>query len=231
MQARKIVNPFKILFLFNTLLLLLAFSASSTFANFYVIAGSRGVGTKINSLPATISSSGFYFIDKDLSCIVTDQHGITITADNVTLDLMEFSLIGPGGSSTFDGIYMNTRTNVEIRNGTIRNFARYGIFEGNTAGIGHRIINIRVKDNQSTGICLWGKGNLVEKCTAVDNNENGIYTGYGSTVIGNTCYSNTGFGLYFGGNSFVDQNTAYDNTEGQIRSCGTCVFGTNLPDL
>ena len=145
MQVRKIVNPFKVLFLFNTLLLLLAFSASSTFADFYVIAGSRGVGTKINSLPYTIGSSGFYFIDKDLSC-VAGKHGITITADDVTLDLMGFSLIGPGGIGAYNGIDMDQKTNVEIRNGTVKNFAGNGIYEDYSFGEGHRVINIRVKN-------------------------------------------------------------------------------------
>ena len=79
-------------------------------------AGGKPVGTEITSLPTTISSSGFYYITKNLPC-VAGSHGITITADDVTLDLMGFNMIGPGGPpDIFAGIYMNGQSNVTIRN-------------------------------------------------------------------------------------------------------------------
>ena len=250
MRTRNI-NSLKGFVILNALLLLFAFSASNAFAEFYVIAGSRGVGTQIKSLPYTISSSGFYYIAKDLSC-AAGSHGITISADNVTLDLMGFSLVGPGGAGGHDGIYMNARTNVEIRNGTVRNFTWRGIHEANFEGTGHRIINIRAKDNGSSigigsGISLNGKSHIVERCTAVgnggyginvgagstvtgntcyDNTNDGIYAYYGSTVTGNTCYSNTIYGIHLGGNNLVDQNTAYNNGTNMNSPAG-CVFGAN----
>ena len=271
MYLQKMINSLKGLFLLSSLLFILTFSASNTFADFYVIAGSRGVGTKITALPYTIASPGFYFIAKDLSCL-TGNHGITITADNVTLDLMGFSLIGPGGSGSHHGIFMNLIANVEIRNGTVRDFNSRGIYEFSHDAIGHRIINVRVKDNYSYGIGLEGYSHLVEKCTAVcnssvgiyamngstitgntcyNNTNHGIYTGYGSTVAGNTCYANGDDGIYAGygstvigntcrsntnhgislqGSNFVDQNTATSNGT-DISACGTCIFGTNLPNL
>ncbi len=48
-------------------------------------------------------------------------NGITVNADNVTLDLMGFALIGPGGSGI--GVasgFSTTRRNNAIRNGVIR---------------------------------------------------------------------------------------------------------------
>jgi parallel beta-helix repeat protein len=230
----------------SALLLLFTLSASNAFGDFYVIAGSRGVGTKIASLPYTISSPGFYYIDKDLSC--SGAHGITIAADNVTLDLMGFSLIGGG---TYYGIYMYGRTNVEIRNGTVRSFTT-GIYEGSFVnGVGHRVINIRARNNESSGIYLPSKNNLVEGCTATgnggygiyayygstitgntcyDNGDDGIYASYGSTVTGNTCFSNTDHGIYLAGNNLVDQNTATDNGM-NMSSCPSCTFGTNHAPL
>ena len=225
MYLQRIISSIKSQFFFlSTLLLLLTFNASMAFADFYVIAGSRGVGTKITSLPATIASSGFYFIDKNLSC-VAGSHGITITADNVTLDLMGFSLNGPGGSGSGFGIYINGKTNVEIRNGTVNNFQGYGISEISTFGTGHRIINVRVKDNGLPGITLAGKNHLVEKCT-VASNAAGISVGPGSTVVHNTCYNNTNRGVYADAGCTVTGNTCYDNgTDGINAGNGTTVTG------
>lgn len=208
MQIQRIINSLKSLCLLGVLLFVL--NASNTYADFYVVAGSRGVGTKINALPYTIASSGFYFIAKDLSC-VTGSHGITITADNVTLDLMGFSLIGPGGSSEYNGIHIDGKSNAEIRNGTVRYFANYGVYDINTTGTGHRIINIRLRNNGG-GIKLSGSGNLVQKCTAVSNGF-GIYVGSASTVTGNTCYNNTvGSGIDTGTGTTVTNNTCYGNS-------------------
>jgi hypothetical protein len=124
---------------------------------------------------------------------------------------MGCSLIGPGGDLNYDGIYMNARTNVEIRNGTVKDFPRRGIYEESTDGTGHRIINIRVMDNHSHGIQLSGYSHLIEKCTAVDNSYYGIWTDKGSTVIGNTCYKNTSDGIYTNEGCTVSCNTCYGN--------------------
>jgi parallel beta-helix repeat protein len=230
----------------GALLLLFTLSASNAFGDFYVIAGSRGVGTKIASLPYTINSPGFYYIDKDLSC--SGAHGITINADNVTLDLMGFSLIGSGGG-TYKGIYMSERANVEIRNGTVRNFSGHGIGEGYSGATGHRIVNMRVRDNGGSGISLDGTSHMVKGCTVTgngrsgiyaycgstitgntcyDNGGNGISAGAGSTIIGNTCRNNTDYGIWLNGDNLVDQNTATGNGTGKnMNSCPTCAFGTN----
>ena len=51
---------------------------------FYVIAGGGGVGTKITSLPYTISKSGFYYLAGDLT---SASSGITVDVDNVTIEI------------------------------------------------------------------------------------------------------------------------------------------------
>jgi len=199
----------------GALLLLFALSASHAFGEFYVIAGGRGVGTKIASLPYTISSPGFYYIDKDLSC--SGAHGITITADDVTLDLMGFSLSQSGGG-TYKGISMTGRSNVEIRNGTVRNFPSTGIYEDSTGATGHRIVNIRARDNGDYGIYLLGTSHTVKGCTAVGNGFNGIYAGYASTITGNTCYDNDDNGIYASYGSTITGNTCYNNDNNGIHA-------------
>jgi len=78
-----------------------------------------GVGTQITAVPYTITAPGFYYLGGNLS------GRIYVHSSNVTLDLMGFTISGSGvGSGT--GISISGTTsgleNVEIRNGTIRNF-------------------------------------------------------------------------------------------------------------
>jgi len=224
-MKKKRAQIMKVIFVLSAMLPLAAFSAADVSADFYVIAGSQGVGTEIRSLPYTISSSGFYYITKDLSC-EAGSHGITINVDNVTVDLMGFSLVGPGGTGDDDGIYMMGRENVGIRNGTVRNFNNCGIRDS-AVGAGHHIFNIRVKDNASIGICLHSRSNIIKNCTAVKNGSHGIYAGVGSTIIGNTCSGNTDHGIYLRDYSLVDQNSAYNNGTNMNSATG-CVFGKNV---
>ncbi|MBU4448351.1 MAG: hypothetical protein KKD99_07175, partial [Proteobacteria bacterium] len=65
-----------------------------------------GVGTKITSVPYTISSPGFYYLGGNLTYSGTGS-AISVDADNVTLDLMGFSLTGAGKSISNCGINPN----------------------------------------------------------------------------------------------------------------------------
>ncbi|MHC5077049.1 MAG: hypothetical protein ACYTFM_11560, partial [Planctomycetota bacterium] len=81
--------------------------------------------TPISSIPYSITQPGSYYLTGDLSTSSTTSHGIGISASNVTVDFMGYSLTGPGKSSgsIYDGIYSGLPiSNVEIRNGTLREF-------------------------------------------------------------------------------------------------------------
>jgi len=175
-----------------------------------------------SSTPAAvfvISQSGSYYLQGDRQC--TGTYGIRVDVNNVTIDLSGFSLIG---SSADYGIYMNGKNNVEIRNGTVRNFA-IGIYESGD-GTGHRLINLRVLSNSTTGIQLLSIYNQVRDCTVNYNGVSAlsghgyvyaIRAGKGSTVTGNTV-SNNGNGstvpvycIYTGVGSTISGNTLTDN--------------------
>ncbi len=148
-------------------------------------------GTRITSLPYEIKEAGSYYLGSNLSYAGGD--GITISKDNVTLDLMGFTLTGPGSASV--GIKMNGRTNVEIRNGTVSGW-NYGISEGNDlAGVGHRILNVRA-ENVAHGIFLHGSGHLIKGCraTAGGTAYHGLYIQTQGTISGCQTYNfpNTG---------------------------------------
>ncbi len=105
---------------------------------------------------------------------------------------MGYSLVGSGSGSGY-GIYSAGPSNVEIRNGTIRDFGKNGIIEAD-AGVDHRVINVRVifngRSGSYPGIYLTGKNHLLKGCTAQRNGSIGIYTGYACMVTANTVYSN-----------------------------------------
>jgi parallel beta-helix repeat protein len=179
-------------------------------------------------IPLTITQKGSYYFTGDLTATAT---AITVEANDVTIDLMGYSLTGPGTGTTF-GIYMHTRNNVEIRNGTVRSFGRFGILEENLEGSAHRVINVRVLENgivdlPSSGIRLRGKGHLVKDCTAAHNYGDGISVEDGCTVTGNTAYNNQNHGIHIDAGATVTGNIAYSNQGNGINTPGVCVITNN----
>ena len=175
-----------------------------------------------SDIPLTINESGSYYFTEDIN---SAGNAITVEVNDVTIDLAGFTLAGPNSGTNY-GIYMSERSNVEIRNGTVRDF-RHGIIENSNSGQGHRVIDVRALSNGATGIYLKSKNNLVKDCTvsgngtsAAGNTVYGIYAGYGSTVTGNTAYDNgdsatsNAYGIWLAGYNLVDQNTAYGNGTG-----------------
>jgi parallel beta-helix repeat protein len=158
--------------------------------------------TPISAVPVTITSPGSYYFTSDLQSSIPDSNAIVVDVDDVTIDLMGYNLIGPG-SGQGRGIYINARANVEIRNGTIRDFGAEGIYEIGMAGpeinprygYGHRIIGIRVLFNGLDGIWLFGCGHLVKDCTVSGNESVGIWVGTDCTVTDNIIFENSSSGL------------------------------------
>jgi parallel beta-helix repeat protein len=182
-----------------------------------------------SDIPFTINESGSYYLTEDINSADT---AITVAADDVTIDLAGFTLAGPD-SGTIYGIYMSGRSNVEIRNGTVRDF-HSGIYESSDSGQGHRVIDVRALSNGIRGIYLGSKNNLVKDCTASGNGTSatgyvyGIYASSGSTVTGNTVRDNGNsatsyvYGIYAYTGSTVTGNTAYYNG---TSATGSYVYG------
>jgi hypothetical protein len=132
------------------------------------------VPIRASDLPLTITEPNSYYLVEDVDFVSTAT-AITIECNDVTIDLMGYTLKGPD-SGTGSGIYMDGHSNVEIRNGTVRDFYR-GIYEqGSAASSGeqHRVINVRVMSNEYGGMLLMGYGHLVKDCTAQENGYYGI---------------------------------------------------------
>jgi hypothetical protein len=179
---------------------------------FYVIAvGSPNPGTKITSLPYVINNPGFYYLTQNLTYSGT-SNAITVSADNVTLDLMGFRLISTATSGNPNGVYMFGRKNVEVKNGTLRGFWT-GIYEQST-GANHRVTNVRAiygTIGGGSGIWLSGNGHLVKDCNASNNNYIGIYVGSG-TVADCVAGDNGATGIRILGPGDVLGNAVFNNS-------------------
>jgi len=161
----------------------------------------------IKALPFTITAPGAYALTKSLAT-TTDTDGITVNANNVTIDFGGFGITGPG--TTRNGIfiaYNNKR--VEIRNGFITGFDT-GIRQAGIEDVTTRVINMKIYSNASYGININARGNLVKDCT-VEGSIIGIYTGVGSTVTGNIITGNTMYGIFADFGCMISGNTVYSN--------------------
>jgi parallel beta-helix repeat protein len=206
--------------------------------DFYVIAGGGGVGTKITSLPYTINSPGFYYLGGNLTR--PSGPGITINTNDVTLDLMGFTLSGtlsPGRNQNY-AIYMSGRKNVEIRNGSLIGWDCAINAESTCAN--NRVINVRAENNYG-GIHLVGYGNLVKGCTLSDNLYSGVdvAAGGGATITGNVISNNGSEGIWVGGIATITGNLVSNSQYviilygagsliGNTVSCGSNQTGISL---
>lgn len=175
----------KRIFLLLALVYSVVVTTGPALADFYVIAGGS-VGTKINSVPYTISTPGFYYLDRNLT---STGNGIIVSSSNVTIDLMGFTITGPSGGGNYGISTEGTQeiNNVEIRNGTITKFLT-GIYS--TVSKNFRVINVRAIGNFMYGINLGGLGHMVKGCTISDNRDRGIRTCNSSLVVHNVVFNN-----------------------------------------
>jgi hypothetical protein len=196
-------------------LVVVALAVQPATADFYVIGGGGKVGTQINSLPYTISTSGFYYLGKNLTYSVTAGSAIFVDADDVTLDLMGFCLSGPGKTSgTPSGIWvLANRKSVEIRNGSVQGFGNVGIY-GDPATYGVRVTGLKVRDTGTTGIGLLGINNLVTDCSVMNAGYHGIHAGTGSLVKGNHVYNSPQWGINASNGVLVIGNVLLGNING-----------------
>ena len=182
--------------------------------------------TPISSIPITISNAGSYYLTTNLTGAASSS-GITVSADNVTLDLNGFALVGVGGS--LNGITAPTPiSSFTVRNGTIRNWIGSGISVSASDSTFERL---SLLSNSSTGLS-GGTHALVRDC-AVASNGSGIVVGQGSDVRNCIVRSNSLAGISTGeACSIVDCTVFRNGTQGILlanaSSVERCVVKTNL---
>lgn len=192
--------------------------------------------TSTTTFPITISASGSYVLTTDLTVTSTTVNAITISADDVTLDLNGHTISGPGSGSG-SGVRAYDQLHITVQNGAVRDFGWMGVSIDQTnyhAG-GHIIRNICARNNVQGGIHVTS--GLVVDCTAVNNGSSGISCVKGivrscvahendslgmfigvSTVTDCQVYSNAGHGIYVPGNTWAGSSL--------ISNCTVCDNGS-----
>ncbi len=165
-----------------------------------------------------ISTPGSYYLTGNVTG-EPDKHGISIQADDVTLDLNGFALVS-GGAGAFRGIDVPTaQKNVAIRNGTVRGWAGGGV-RADTV-VGALIEKVLASDNTgATGIFV-GLGGLVRDCVA---NANGAGFQSGDRAQFLSCVSTVNTGRGFDCGSYV---TLLDCTSSRNGSTAIRVLGSS----
>jgi hypothetical protein len=156
--------------------------------------------TPISSAPFTITQPGSYYLTTNVT--VSSGNAISISANNVTLDLNGFTISSTAALASGDeGILLSgSLTNIAIRNGHIISGVtnNNGVYSGTGFGLGVGFsgfpYNVRVSDLSVSG-CQY----------------DGIYVGYSSTVV-ESCVVNT-VGAYG-----IQAQTVSDST---ANDCGT----------
>ena len=181
--------------------------------------------TPISLLPFTISQPGSYYLTTNLTGSAGVTNGITITAGSVTLDLMGFELVGGTG----DGILVSgNRTNLAIRNGTVRKWTGNGVaasdafnsqfealrashngVDGLRAGVGCSFTRCTATANTNVGMVV-SDGGQISGCTATANRY-GIAAGIACVISDCTATGNTGAGISVDEGSTISGCTASDN--------------------
>jgi parallel beta-helix repeat protein len=182
---------------------------------------------------------------------MSGSNGVTVAANDVTIDLGGHALIGVSGS--LDGVSVSgSRTNITVRNGSIRAWGSDGV-QASTA-YNSQFADLKVANNGANGIqaglggCVKGcsarqngthgittsSGCNISDCTASGNLNNGIVANVGSTVTGCTAFDNVFIGIVVSAGSTVLNSSAYSNTNGimasngsTVTSCTAAANGTN----
>lgn len=157
--------------------------------------------------PVTITESGSYRLTGNLTTSSVDTTLISISVDNVTIDLNGFSLIGPvtcsgspnvcSGSGSGDGISVSSRDfSVSIFNGTVHGMGDTGIILGSSS----IIENVKVIENGGTGIDVRSSSlNSVVRNVVANRNRQGVFAlGAAVFVIDSTMMRNTARGISSG---------------------------------
>jgi parallel beta-helix repeat protein len=194
----------------------------------------------IPELPFKITESGSYCLTQNLTHTDRYTNAIEVDANNVTIDLGGYSLIGPttAYNETCNGIYMDMHSNVEIRNGTITNFPNRGIFSdnsGDTLGSsGIRVISVRVTTMGAEGIVLQGFHHTIKDCT-VTNTQLEIQQGMGgitcnslSSVTGNVVARHSIVSILTGFGCTIRDNTISECSYGIAPGDGCSIIDNTI---
>jgi parallel beta-helix repeat protein len=175
--------------------------------------------TPISALPATITTSGSYYLTTNLTCTACTNGiaGVTIAISDVTLDLNGFTLQGQTGSGA--GISVpNSERNLTIRNGVLDSWGVRG-----TNAFNSLFERLRQSNSAGPGL-LTGSNCVVLVCSASANSTVGIGVGNNCTVKDCTVSGTSGIGILVSNGCVVADCAASGNSSDGIN----CAVGTTV---
>ncbi len=165
-----------------------------------------------------ISQPGSYYLAGNLAQ-AAGKHGISIQANDVTLDLNGFAVIGDGTGTNLCGVNVPVaQTGFRVHNGAVRGWSGGGVQAAAAATLAHHLI---LSGNLKTGLTA-GNGSLVHDCVATGNTTAG-FSGGDRTQFSQCASTVNATG--FEGTSFVTITdcTANRNSADGIRVQSACL--------
>jgi len=189
----------------------------------YDIAAGNQLELLLCEIPETLDWPCSVKLAGTLKSSVTNQNGITVNSDNVTIDMAGHALIGPGTGET-TGIYQDLGLrNLHVYNGKLVNWG------GNTpgaagihTGINCQLENIQASTNGYYGIHAY-LNSTISGCAA-DYNGNAGFMVYNCVVIDCTANHNKNDGISGSDNIISDCMTDHNQHEG-INSYFSAISG------
>ncbi|MEO5712703.1 MAG: right-handed parallel beta-helix repeat-containing protein [Luteolibacter sp.] len=161
-----------------------------------------------------ITTKGSYYLTGNITG-ASGKAGIEIATNDVTIDLMGFTMTGVPGS--LDGIRSSFNYNIVIQNGTIRDFGGDGIDlrQANAFSFGSLIEGIIVFSNDGAGI-IPNEASVVRRCIASANGGNGFSVWDYGTIEDCISTKNAGNGISCDSEVSVSRCSATANTQDGI---------------
>ncbi|MFH0953191.1 MAG: right-handed parallel beta-helix repeat-containing protein [Verrucomicrobiota bacterium] len=191
--------------------------------NYDFVAGNQ-LNLLLGEVPETLDWPCSVKFAGTLICPTAYTNGITVNADDVTIDMAGHTLVGPGGTDGC-GIYQSSnRCNLRVVNGMVTHWQGYlgpgmaGIW---AAGVNSQLENVQAATNYY-GIRA-GKGSVLSACSAANNLNYGIIVTEGGTLSGCAASDNGAAGILTGQGSTLSDCVAYRNRTRGIstgRACG-----------
>ncbi len=198
--------------------------------------------TAITNLPVFINQSGSYYLTRSFEQAFTSD-AVTITTNNVTLDLEGFTIHQTGMASVITGIRIENAVNVPVKNVILRNGTVTGFNASGITCLGLRdciFEHLVVSECSLSGINIqaFGSaaavGNIVRHCRTCNNSQSGVVFISGAGNVANViedCESlnnTTGFSLSAGGNLII-RSRASGNANNYAIAIGNREGAITLP--
>ena len=191
--------------------------------------------------PYAITAPGSYRLTSNLTVGSLNTSAITVTANDVALDLNGFALIGPGSctgtgtaisctSGSGSGIDGAAANQVTVRNGGVRGFGNFGIHLQDDC----RITGVTVKENGSSGIDV-GSGCIIRDTVVSRNGFYGIdateseiaWVGRAAVLVRNVASGNQDDGIAAASGAVFIGNATYENGEDGLECGFACAMHEN----